>query len=139
MAQVLNQQHQKSAGRVMPVAQHSTKVKQAFSYLTEKHHEGSPGSRKRQSTFAAAKHKNNLLGSGVATSKNATSFVDGSVVTDRAVLGDSRTNVQSVQRGKRVTKGDRKTVTNASDIAQSSKRKMYMMGTSSFNNQVRSK
>lgn len=99
----------------MPVAQQSTKVKQAFSYLTEKRQEYSPGSRKRQSTFATAKYKNNLVASGSIAKNATTSFVDSSGVMDR-VLGDSRTNVSSVQRGKRVTKGDRKTGSNVSDM-----------------------
>ena len=68
------------------------------------------------------------------TAKNATSFVENS---DK--LGDSRTNVSSVQR-KRVTKGDRKTLANPtnefSHLTVASKKK-YMAGTASFNNQVR--
>lgn len=126
----------RSSGRSKPaVANQSTKVKQAFSYLTEKRQEASPVSRKRQSTFATSKYKNNLIASG-ATTKNATSFVDNSV--DK--LGESRTNVSSVQR-KRVAKGDRKTMANPthelSQLTVASKKKYIGgigAGTTSFNN-----
>ena len=112
-------------------------MRQAFSYLTENRKDNSPVSSKRQSTFASAKYKPNL---GLNSIKTPAAAVESSMLTDRG----SRTGVTSASRGgKRVAKGDRRrTMAVPSEMATltaQAKKKMYMMGTTSFNNQIRQK